>query len=342
MKHNILVTGGSGFVGSQVAAQLHAAGHNITIVDLVDKKPEVPGHIIVRDYHSFFFHNRIKYDTVIHLAAHHLVEQSVTEPAKYYVNNVVKMKEMLDSMVAVGIKNIIFSSSGNTYGRQGAAGIPLKEDIYYDPENPYASTKVAGEMLIKDYSKAYGINYVNFRYFNAAGADPQCRFGYTQRPATHVMPILCNKILNKQPFTIYGSDYDTIDGSCVRDYVNVADIALAHERALEFLNSGGKNETFNIGGGSSGISVKQLVGIAAEVVGVDPVIEYAGRRAGDPAMLVADISKAKQLLNWSPQYTIRDTITHAWNWENKFGKLLQQKNIEGVDEADGRWENGES
>jgi UDP-glucose 4-epimerase len=317
MKHNVLITGGSGFVGSQVATELVRNGHTVTIVDLVDKKEDVPGNIIVRDYHAFFSHNRIKYDTVIHLAAEHLVAQSVTEPAKYYVNNVIKMKYMLDSIVATGTKNIVFSSSGNTYGRQGNNG-PLTEDMYYDPENPYASTKVAGEMLIRDYARAYDLNFVNFRFFNAAGADPQGRFGYTQRPATHVIPILCNKIMNRETFTIYGDDYDTLDHTCVRDYVNVADLARAHQCALDLFDTGQTRETFNLGGGSDGISVKQLVTIASEIVGVAPVVEYAGRREGDPAMLVADISKAERILNWKPIYNIRDTVRHAWDWENKF------------------------
>ena len=319
MKHNVLITGGSGFVGSQVAAELVDQGHKVTIVDLVDKKEGVPGDIIVRDYHAFFSHNRIKYDTVIHLAAEHLVAQSVTEPDKYYVNNVIKMKYMLDSIVATGIKNIVFSSSGNTYGRQGANGL-LVEDSYYDPENPYASTKVAGEMLIRDYARAYDLNYVNFRFFNAAGADPVCRFGYTQRPATHVLPILCSKIINKEAFTIYGNDYNTPDGTCVRDYVNVADLARAHQCALELFDKGPVREAFNLGGGSAGVSVKDLVDHAGDILGITPVIEYAGRREGDPAILVADISKASSMLNWRPVYSIRDTIRHAWDWENKFGR----------------------
>lgn len=330
MKHKILVTGGNGFIGSQVVTSLVEAGHDVTIVDFVGKKPGVPGHCIERDYHAFFSYNKIKFDTVVHLAAEHLVEQSVTAPAKYYINNVIKMKHMLDAMVEVGIKNIIFSSSGNVYGRQGATGFPLTEDLYYDPENPYASTKVAGEMLIKDYARAYGINYVNFRYFNAGGADPECRFGYIQRPATHVIPILCNKILNKQPFTIFGNDYNTHDGTCVRDYVNVADIASAHLNALEFLDNGNKNQTFNLGGNSTGVSLKELVKYAAEVVGVEPIVNFGPRREGDPAILVANISKAKKLLGWEPKYDIKETIKHAWNWEQKF-----------VDFDTDRWGNGE-
>lgn len=317
-KHNVLVTGGSGFVGTQVVYELHKQGHNVTIVDNDIKHTNVPAQIIEADYLDFFNTNTFVYDTIVHLAAEHLVEQSVTSPEKYYTNNVVKMKAMLDRMVTLGIKNIIFSSSGNTYGRQGQAGLLYEDGLYYDPENPYASTKVVGELLIKDYAKAYGLKYVNFRYFNAAGADPECRFGYVQRPATHVIPILCNKILNGEPFPLYGNDYPTPDGTCVRDYVHVADLAVAHTKAIEFFDAGHGNEAFNCGAGSGGVSVKELVQYAVEVVGKEAVINYCPRRAGDPASLTADISKAARLLGWTPQYNVKDAILHAWNWEQKF------------------------
>jgi UDP-glucose 4-epimerase len=316
--HNILITGGSGFIGTQVLYELVEHGHHVTVVDREIKHEDVPATIIEEDYYEFFKTNRFRYDTVIHLAAEHLVEQSVTEPEKYYTNNVVKMKGMLDCMLDVGIKNIIFSSSGNTYGRQGKLG-PLKEDVlYYDPENPYASTKVAGELLLKDYARAYGIKYVTFRYFNAAGADPACRFGYVQRPATHVIPILCNKILRGETFPIYGNDYDTKDGTCVRDYVHVADLARAHRHALTLFDNNIANQAFNIGGGSEGVSVRELVQYAGEVVGKIPKVENAPRRAGDPDILVADITKAAFILKWWPKYNIRDAILHAWNWEKRF------------------------
>lgn len=317
-KHNILVTGGCGFIGTQVVHELYKHGHDITVVDNNIKNRDMPANIIEGDYLDFFNANTIVFDTVIHLAAEHLVEQSVTSPEKYYTNNVVKMKGMLDRMVALGIKNIIFSSSGNTYGRQGRDG-PLQEDgLYYDPENPYASTKVIGELLIKDYARAYGLKYITFRYFNAAGADPDCRFGYTQRPATHVIPILCNKTLNGEPFPIYGTDYPTKDGTCVRDYVHVADLAVAHTKAIEFFNNGYGNEAFNCGAGSGGVSVKDLVHFASEIVGKNAVIVPHPRRVGDPAILVADISKAERMLGWVPRYNIQDAILHAWNWEKKF------------------------
>jgi UDP-glucose 4-epimerase len=320
--HNVLITGGSGFIGTQVATTLWEADNLVTIVDLVDKQDGAPGAIIVRDYHEFFKHNKIKYDTVIHLAADHIVPHSVLQPEKYYVNNVIKMKEMLDCIVATGIKNIIFSSTGNIYGRQGALGLPIKEDAYYDPENPYASTKVAGEMLIKDYATAYGLNYINFRYFNAAGADPSARFGYRQQPATHVIPILCRNIINKEPFTLYGTDYDTTDGTCIRDYIHVDDLARAHQRALEFLNMGGKNETFNLGGDTGGVSVRELITHASKITCTEPIVEYAARRPGDPAVLIADISKAIKYLNWRPYYSIKDCITHSWNWEKKSANVV--------------------
>jgi UDP-glucose 4-epimerase len=318
-KNNLLITGGDGFVGSQVAHELHTQGHKVTVVDRKLKHNQAPYTLTQSDYLDFISTDDSgdTFDTIVHLAADHLVEQSVSEPAKYYANNVVKTKLLLDVMVSRGIKNIIFSSSGNTYGRQGKNGA-LIEDLYYDPENPYASTKVAGELLIKDYARAYGLKFVNFRYFNAGGADPECRFGYVQRPATHVIPILCNKILNGETFTIHGSNYETADGTCVRDYVHVHDLARAHTHALNWLNSGGGNEAFNIGGGSAGVSVKELVNYASKVVGKEPHVVYGPRRTGDPAMLVADISKAAKFLDWSPKYTIQDIIQHAWNWEKKF------------------------
>jgi UDP-glucose 4-epimerase len=225
-------------------------------------------------------------------------------------------------MVARKIKNIVFSSSGNTYGRQGSLG-PLNENLYYDPENPYASTKVAGELLIKDYASAYGMKYITFRYFNAAGADPHSRFGYVQRPATHVIPILCNKILNNEPFTIFGSDYPTKDGTCVRDYVHVQDLARAHAKAIELFDGQKANQTFNLGGGSNGVSVRELVIHVGQIVGKTPTVVYAGRRSGDPVQLVADISKANVLLDWIPKYGILETIAHAWEWEKTKGEYFE-------------------
>lgn len=316
IKHKVLVTGGGGFVGTQVSWELASNGHDVTIVDRNPPIHNFPGIYRVSDYLEFMQKTKDKFDTIIHLAAEHLVEQSVTAPEEYYTNNVVKMKGMLDIMRERKIKNIIFSSSGNIYGRQGETG-PLTEDVYYDPMNPYASSKVAGEMLIKDYAGAYGLNYVTFRYFNAAGADPQARFGYVQKPATHVIPNICNKIINNDLFTIYGTDYPTKDGTCVRDYVHVADLAVAHSKALDLFDNEMANQTFNIGGGSAGVSVNELVKYAGQIVGEEPMIVYGDRRAGDPSILVANIRKAVLMLDWAPQYDVQDIIRHAWTWEKK-------------------------
>lgn len=319
--NKIIVTGGSGFIGTQVVRRLKEAGHYVIVVDrkVMDfGGPADEYH--EEDYRTFFdgdsYLLKIS-DTVIHLAASHLVETSVTEPDQYYDNNVTGMKVMLDNIIKYsGIKNIIFSSSGNVYGRQGQDG-KLIEDLYYDPENPYASTKVAGELLLKDYSKAYGINAITFRYFNAVGADPECRNGYVQNPATHIMPIICDMISEDKPLTVYGTDYATPDGSCVRDYVHIDDLANAHVLAMEYLHNGGKSTTLNLGGGKGGVGVFDLISVAKSVINKDINIIYGERRTGDPAILTADITKAKEILNWEPKYTIKDCVQHAWAWHQR-------------------------
>lgn len=318
MKHKILITGGSGFIGTQVTDELLNHGHEITVVDRKVKTRNHPCPIIEMDYMDFLNTDNSKYDTIVHLAADHTIEQSVTQPEKYYTNNVIKMKYMLDHMVKVGIKNIIFSSTGSVYGTQGINGL-LSEETPYAPVSPYSATKVAGELMIRDYARAYGINYVNLRYFNPIGADPTARFGYIQRPATHVIPILCRKIINDETFEIYGSDYPTRDGTCIRDYMHVFDVASAHTSSINYLDAGNKEGTFNIGG-HTGVSVRELVAAAERVLDKRARIVYKERRAGDAAMLVADTTKAREILGWQPKYTIDDAILHAWNWENKFEK----------------------
>jgi len=322
--HKVLITGGGGFIGTQVSWELAEAGHDVTIVDRNPPIHNFPGVYRIADFLDFIRSTDQTFDTIIHLAAEHLIEYSVSDPEKYYTNNVIKTKALLEVMRERRIKNIVFSSSGNVYGRQGSKS-SLSENIYYDPENPYAASKVTGELMVKDYSRAYGLNYVIFRYFNASGADPKCRFGYVQRPATHVIPVLCNKILNGEMFPIFGSNYPTLDGTCVRDYVHVADLARAHTKALELFDGQIANQTLNLGGGSEGISVKELVYHAATIVKKDPVIEYKIRRLGDSARLVANISRAKVILDWEPKYDIKSIIQHAWNWEKKYNEQMVGK-----------------
>lgn len=319
--NKIIVTGGSGYIGTQVVRRLKEAGHYVTVVDIEAEDVGVADEYISDDYAKFFRLSNEqklkKFDTVVHLAAEHLVELSVTSPDMYYETNVIGMHTMLHRMRDIGIKNIIFSSSGNIYGRQGLHGL-LTEDLYYDPENPYASTKVAGELLLKDYSKAYSFNAVSFRYFNAVGADPECRNGYVQEPATHVMPIMCDKISKGESMTVYGTNYEgSRDGSCIRDYIHIDDLAHAHVLTVDYLNNGGKSTTLNLGGGKGGVSVFELVDIAEETIGKPLNLVYGAPRAGDPVILTADITKAKEVLGWEPKYTMKDCIEHSWNWYKK-------------------------
>jgi UDP-glucose 4-epimerase len=313
-KQKILITGGCGFIGLHVTQRLYQLGHDITVVDRNARNLGIDIKVIEDDYLNFLSSGNTDYNTIVHLAAERIVPRSIAIPELYYTNNVIKMKGMLDIMVSSGIQNIIFSSTGNLYGRQGLHG-PLNEDMLCDPQNPYASSKVAGEMMLKDYSVAYGIKHITFRYFNAVGADPACKFGYSESPTT-IIPLLCNKLLKNKTLEIYGSDYPTKDGTCVRDYVHVEDLANAHEKALQYLEDSGSN-TFNLGGGSDGISINELVNYATEITNIIPRIEYTERRIGDPAMLTANILKAAKYLGWSPQYNIKDAIKHVWDWENK-------------------------
>lgn len=316
--HNVLITGGAGYVGTAVTQKLAEAGHHVTVVDRKIEKT-LPCTVWEEDYLDFFSTNEFQYDTIVHLAAEHNVPESIPNPEVYYTNNVVKMKGMLDHMVAKGIKNIVFSSTGNIYGRQGGRHPLVEDSTYYDPMNPYASSKVAGEMMIQDYARAYGIRFIIFRYFNVAGADPTCRFGYERNPATNVIPVLCQSIINNKRFVIYGTDYQTLDGTCVRDYVHLDDVARAHVIAMDYLDAAGDNDIFNIGGGrKEGTSVKELATIASTSLAIDyPRIEFKKARMGDPASLIANISKAEHQLGWAPRYRIEDMIVHAWRWENR-------------------------
>lgn len=314
---NILVTGGCGFIGTQICRELINFGYTVYVIDKISPTVEVPYiNYILGDYLSFYENTHYDFDTIIHLAAEHIVPLSLKSPNVYYDNNVIKLKYLLDAMIKKGTKNIIFSSTGNIYGRQGNS-IPLPENLHYDPINPYASTKMAGELMIKDYANAYDINYVIFRYFNAAGADVLARNGYNQSPVTHVIPALCENVINNSTFNVFGNDYNTKDGTCIRDYVHIQDIANAHINALDFLTNGQKNEIFNLGGGSNGVSVFDLLKISNEILNKKPKIKILPKRMGDPPILIADINKTEKLLKWKPKYTIRDIISHSYNWSIK-------------------------
>lgn len=317
---NILVIGGAGYIGSHTAKMLHKKGYNAIIYDNLSKghKEAVCGFVLEqgdlgdRAYLLEVF-KRYQIDAVMHFAAFIEVGESVQNPSKYYHNNVCKVVNLLDAMAEAGIKKFVFSSTAATFGE------PVKEKIDEThpqlPINPYGNTKLAVERLLADYDKAYGIKSVILRYFNASGADDKGKIGESHDPETHLIPIILQAAAGKRPnIKVFGKDYPTPDGTCVRDYVHVNDLAEAHILGLEKMDKENVSLDFNLGSGS-GYSVAEIVKLAKEITGVDFTVEYAPRRAGDPAVLVADSAKAQKLLGWKPQYDLRAILQTAWNWE---------------------------
>lgn len=309
----VLVTGGNGFIGTMVCKLLSQAGHNVINIDRVKKKQEnvtlYPFDIDNSQVNGVI--KLTKPNTIIHLAADHEVGRSVTEPDVFYKNNVSNTIGLLNSAIESGVENFIFSSSSSVYG--DVLGFPTTEDSPKVPMSPYGRTKAIVEDMLDDYAKAYGLNFVALRYFNAAGADPDLSHGYTQNPASHLIPIICKKILNNEKLTINGNDYDTPDGTVVRDYTHVFDIATAHLAAMNYLNDGGKSTVFNIGAGNAQSILEVVEAFARNGTPVE--YEFGPRRAGDPPMTFADITKANTLLGWSPVYSIDEIVNHALEWE---------------------------
>lgn len=320
MSSEILVTGGCGFIGRVLVKSLVGEGHRVTVVDKNVSGGEIPGAETVQaefsEYARLALDRGHRYDHVIHLAASHEVGASVTAPQAYYHNNLTGTVSLLEAMRGGLSPSIIFSSSGGVYGDAGSGAI--SETCHTIPVNPYGSTKLACELAIRDYSRSFGLKSTIFRYFNAAGADPSGTSGYVQTPATHAVPILMRSIKNRQPFTVFGVDYPTGDGTAIRDYVHVSDLARAHTLAMDQINSTPNlpSQTFNLGNGG-GVSMFELIRRAGEVVGREPEVVNGPRRRGDPAMLVADTTLVRSVLGWEPQYDLDDIISHAWAWENR-------------------------
>lgn len=318
MTTKVLVTGAAGFIGRQTVKELVKQGYEVFGIDRVDSqwlRDFLPsGHFVQDEFYKIPSYMGKQVNSIIHLAADHIVPASMMNPQGYYDNNVIKMMSLLQAMSYYDIRDIVFSGSSSVYGN-GCKGEALTEDMPIDPMSPYASTKVIAELMLKDYAHAYGLKYVSLRYFNAAGADPECEVGYTQDPATHLVPIMCRKLQNDEAIDIYGDDYPTTDGTCIRDYTHVRDLATAHIKAVDYLRDGGSSEIINLGGGN-GESVLTMVQKFSIIANEDLRYNIADRRAGDPAMLFADITKAKVLLKWEPQYTTNDILQHAWSWEN--------------------------
>ena len=320
----ILVTGGAGYIGSHLVMALLEKGEDVIVFDSLElghaetietlKKygnlKFVKGNLKNLDeIRGAFLVNKI--DSVVHFAAYSQVAESVKNPQKYYYNNVYGTLNLLNAMLEFGVKKIVFSSTAATYGEP--VYTPIDEKHPQQPINPYGNSKLMVERILDDYDKAYGLKSVRLRYFNVAGADSKARIGEWHEPETHLIPNVL-KAKEDKVFKMFGTDYDTKDGTCVRDYINVEDLAQAHIKALEYLNDGGKTNFFNLGT-TEGNSVKEVFTACEEVKGTTIPLEICPRRGGDPATLVADNKKAKEILGWIPQHDLKDCIKSAYEWE---------------------------
>ena len=320
----ILICGGTGYIGSHINKELNKAGYETVVFDnlIYGHKEAVKwGHFVkgdlshIEDLERAFTDFDI--DAVFHFAAFAYVGESVLEPEKYYYNNVVNTLNLLKVMMKHGCNKIIFSSTCATYGEPER--IPITEDMSQHPINPYGATKLMMERIFKDYHKAYGLEFVVLRYFNAAGCDPDGEIGESHDPETHIIPLVLDAAGGQRPdIKVFGTDYDTPDGSCIRDYIHVTDLASAHLLALHHLEEGKDSDFFNLGN-TKGTSVIEVIESVKRITGKDFKVIYADRRPGDPAILVGSSEKAQRILNWKPQYGDIDTIVeHAWKWhENR-------------------------
>ncbi|MDJ0648497.1 MAG: UDP-glucose 4-epimerase GalE [Xenococcaceae cyanobacterium MO_188.B19] len=325
-KPTILVTGGAGYIGSHAALALKKAGYGVVVLDnlsyghreLIDKV--VNTELVVGDTSDRALLDKLfashKIAAVMHFAAYIAVGESVKEPGKYYRNNVSSTLNLLEAMLAANINKFVFSSTCAVYGMPKQ--IPMTEEHPHNPLSPYAASKDMVETILKDFDQAFGLKSVAFRYFNASGADPSGKLGEDHQPETHLIPLALLTALGKrESLYIFGTDYDTPDGTAVRDYIHVNDLAAAHVLGLEYLLAGGDSEVFNLGNGN-GFSVKDVIETARQVTGLPiPALE-SDRRPGDAPILVGSSAKARQILNWNPRYGDLTTIIEdAWRWHQQ-------------------------
>ncbi|WP_302815636.1 UDP-glucose 4-epimerase GalE [Selenomonas flueggei] len=320
----ILVCGGAGYIGSHAVHALVEKGEQVVIVDNLQT-----GHRGALNPAATFYEGDIrdasvldkiftenKIEAVIHFAANSLVGESVEKPLLYFNNNVYGMQVLLEAMVRHGIDKIVFSSTAAVYGEPKR--VPIHEDDETHPTNPYGETKLTMEKMMKWVSRANGVRYVSLRYFNAAGALPDGSIGEDHATETHLIPLILQVPLGKRDhITVFGEDYPTPDGTCLRDYIHVVDLADAHVRALDYLRQGGESNIFNLGNGQ-GFSVKEMIAAAQKATGRSIKVEIGARRAGDPAQLIASSEKARTVLGWNPQFTdVEQVISTAWTWHEK-------------------------
>ncbi|MDR1168446.1 MAG: UDP-glucose 4-epimerase GalE [Heliobacteriaceae bacterium] len=316
----ILVTGGAGYIGSHCVLVLQNAGYKVVVFDNLES-----GHKAVIGNTAFVqgdlknpqdilrVFEQYKIDAVIHFAAKIEVAESIIDPQKYYYNNVYGTLNLLSAMTAYNVNKIIFSSTAAVYGEPQY--LPLDENHPKNPINTYGMTKLTVENILDDYDRAYGLKSVRFRYFNVAGADVRGRTGEWHEPETHLIPnILKSAFTGGKVFEMYGDDYNTKDGTCIRDYVNVEDLAQAHVLGLKYLLNGGKTDCFNLGT-KDGNSVKEVFALCEKITGKGIPVKIHPRRPGDAAVLVADNAKAKEVLGWLPMRTLEDSVKTAYEWE---------------------------
>ena len=316
----LLVTGGAGYIGSHTARALLKAGHTPVILDNLSRGhvESIPKGVTflemdIADSRLVEVLKAEKIEGIMHFAAHSQVGESMVNPAIYYENNVVGSFKLIESARQAGIKYFVFSSTAAVYGEPEI--VPITEDSKLQPTNVYGRTKLVIENMLRDYSSVYDMNYVALRYFNAAGADPSGEIGEDHTPETHLIPIILETALGKrEAISVFGTDYPTADGTCVRDYIHVNDLASAHVLAMEYLQKGGSSNVFNLGSGN-GFSVKDIVDTSKEVTKVDFKVNIGERRAGDPGTLIASSEKIHSLLGWTPIYSdVKNVIRDAWNW----------------------------
>ena len=317
----VLVCGGAGYIGSHAVHVLIEKGEEVIIVDNLQTGHRAALHPKAKFYEGdirdaavldkIFTENNI--EAVIHFAANSLVGESMEKPLLYFNNNVYGMQVLLEGMVKHGVDKIVFSSTAATYGEPKR--VPIHEDDETNPTNTYGETKLTMEKMMKWVSRANGVRYVSLRYFNAAGALPDGSIGEDHKTETHLIPLILQVPTGRRDhITVFGDDYPTPDGTCLRDYIHVVDLADAHVLALEYLRKGGASDIFNLGNGQ-GFSVKEMIAAAEKATGRSIKVEIGARRAGDPAQLIASSEKARSVLGWKPQFTdVEQVIGTAWKW----------------------------
>ncbi|MCD6048114.1 MAG: UDP-glucose 4-epimerase [Gammaproteobacteria bacterium] len=323
-KRKVLVTGGAGYIGSHMVLLLIEEGYEVWVIDNLSKgyrdavftdnfiQADIADRAVLNDLFS-----KVKFDAVIHFAGFIEVGESVKNPQKYYANNYVATLILLEHIIKANINNFIFSSTAAVYGEPQY--LPLDTAHPVLPINPYGQSKLFVEKVLMDYDRAYGLKSIALRYFNVAGADPKSRLGERHSPETHLIPLLLRAAHESMPFKMFGADYPTKDGTCIRDYIHVVDICRAHLLALDYLLKNKKSEVFNLGNGQ-GFSIREIINMVTQATQKTIQIEEYPRRPGDPAILVADSDHAKTNLGFVPVYpSAYDMVDHAWRWYLKRG-----------------------